>query len=132
MGKPSVVIVADALTGPADAMLRVCGVPDYPYLVTAFPVGNLDAGEIAGRADTMIDDVVRLLRDRAEPPAAVAVPEDDDRLEYDDLFAAVDDYARRGWSDGLPIVPPTRPRVDALLATTSRDADETVVALETR
>ena len=34
---------------------------------------------------------------------------------YDDAFAAMDDYTRRGWTDGLPIVPPTRERVDALL-----------------
>ena len=64
MGKPSVVVVADALTGPADAMLRLCGMPDYPYLVTPFPVGNLDRAEIDARADTMIDDVVRLLCER--------------------------------------------------------------------
>ena len=51
MGKPSVVVVADALTGPADAMLRLCGMPDYPYLVTPFPVGNLVGVEIEARAD---------------------------------------------------------------------------------
>jgi hypothetical protein len=132
MGKPSVVVVADALTGPADAMLRVCGVPDYPYIVTPFPVGNLDSDEIGGRADTMIDDVVRLLCDRA--PAAITIDDraDDEQLDYDDLFAAIDDYARRGWTDGLPIVPPTRERVDALLRTTARAPDEVVVTLATR
>ena len=132
MGKPSVVVVADALTGPADAMLRLCGMPDYPYLVTPFPVGNLDGREIGARADLMIDEVVRLLCDRTPPAATVDATSSDERLVYDDAFAAIDDYTRRGWTDGLPIVPPTRDRVDALLQTTSRAPDETVVTLPTR
>ena len=133
MGKPSVVVVADALTGPADAMLRLCGMPDYPYIVTPFPVGNLTGDEIDARADTMIDDVVRLLCDRAVSGAHGRRGDARRRrLVYDDAFAAIDDYARRGWTDGLPIVPPTRERVDALLRTTTRAADEVVVALATR
>jgi hypothetical protein len=134
MGKPSVVVVADALAGPADAMLRLCGVPDYPYLVTPFPVGNLDAGELAARADSLIDDTVRLLCERRAVPPVVAdaARGSDDRLVYPDLFAAIDDYVDRGWTDGLPIVPPTRERVDALLQRTTRARDEVVVVLPTR
>ena len=132
MGKPSVVVVADALTGPADAMLRVCGMPDYPYLMTPFPVGNLDGNEINARADTMIDDVVRLLCERTAWPGSVHEATHDEQLVYDDVFAAIDDYARRGWTDGLPIVAPTRDRVDALLRTTTRGATDVVVALATR
>jgi hypothetical protein len=132
MGKPSVVVVADALTGPADAMLRLCGMPDYPYIVTPFPVGNLAGAEIDARADTMIDDVVRLLCDRSVSEGIVDAAAHDDQLVYDDAFAVIDDYARRGWTDGLPIVPPTRERVDTLLRTTTRAAADVVVALATR
>ena len=132
MGKPSVVVVADALTGPADAMLRLCGVPDYPYLVTPFPVGNLDAAEVDARADTMIDDVVRLLCERTTPAATSGDGAHDEQLIYRDATAASDDYVRRGWTDGLPIVAPTRQRVDTLLRTTARAAEEVVVALPTR
>ena len=133
MGKPSVVVVADALTGPADAMLQVCGFADYPYLVTAFPVGNLDDDEIQSRADSLIDDAVRLLCARVAPASTAGESiRDDDHLIYPDAFAAIDDYDRRGWTDGLPVVPPTRDRVDALLQTTSRSPDEVVVVLPTR
>jgi hypothetical protein len=132
MGKPSVVVVADALTGPADAMLRLCGMPDYPYIVTPFPVGNLDATELDARADTMITDVVRLLFDRHASERVAETNVADDQLVYHDVFAAIDDYSARGWTDGLPIVPPTRERVDALLHTTNRSADQIVVELPTR
>jgi len=35
-----------------------------------------------------------------------------------------------GWSDGMPIVPPTEERVNALLATTKRSPDEVIGVLE--
>ena len=42
-----------------------------------------------------------------------------ERLEVDDDFEAVQDlYLERGWTDGLPVVPPTTERVEAMLAAT--------------
>ena len=38
-------------------------------------------------------------------------------------------YRERGWSDGLPIVPPTIERVDRMLQQTSRRRDEVVARL---
>lgn len=38
-------------------------------------------------------------------------------------------FYERGCTDGLPIVPPTRERVDAMLAFTDRDSDEVVARL---
>jgi hypothetical protein len=42
-------------------------------------------------------------------------------LELDEA-AVYDEFVRRGWCDGLPIVPPTPERVQAMLATVSADA----------
>jgi hypothetical protein len=39
---------------------------------------------------------------------------------------AIERCYEEGWSDGLPIVPPTRPLVDRFLATTARPADEVI------
>jgi hypothetical protein len=36
----------------------------------------------------------------------------------------------KGWTDGLPVIPPTRERTDELLATTSRPADEVIGRLD--
>jgi len=41
-------------------------------------------------------------------------------LELDEA-AVYDEFVRRGWCDGLPIVPPTPERVQAMLATVSAD-----------
>jgi hypothetical protein len=36
-------------------------------------------------------------------------------LEYDDPFELVEDYHRRGWTDGLPVIPPTPAAVERFL-----------------
>jgi hypothetical protein len=67
-GRPAVTIVADLLVGAADMMKRVSRMPEYPYVVTPFPVGNLTQDELRARAREMLPEVLRLLTER---PAAV-------------------------------------------------------------
>ncbi|MEM7287803.1 MAG: hypothetical protein AAF480_15740 [Actinomycetota bacterium] len=51
----------------------------------------------------------------------------------DDPVAVMDAYAARGWGDGLPLVPPTAGRVDAMLdALGDVDPDEVIAALPPR
>jgi hypothetical protein len=43
-------------------------------------------------------------------------------IQLEDSLEAINDYfCQKGWSDGLPIVPPTPERVDQMLAWTDRD-----------
>jgi hypothetical protein len=56
-----VAIITDALMGAAEMMKRVSRMPDYPYVVTAFPVGNLTREELRVRAKAMVPEVLRLL-----------------------------------------------------------------------
>jgi hypothetical protein len=54
-------------------------------------------------------------------------------LDVDGLDAAyrsVEYMYEKGWSDGLPLVPATRERVDEFLATTSRPGDEVIGRLD--
>ncbi len=55
------------------------------------------------------------------------VAADQARLDY--ARAAIEHAYDQGWTDGLPVVPVTRPMVDEFLAQTSRPADEVIVAL---
>ena len=48
------------------------------------------------------------------------------RVEFGSLEDAQEAMHDRGWSDGLPLVPPTAERVTAMLAGTSRAPDEVV------
>ena len=48
------------------------------------------------------------------------------RHTVEDLAAAQEFFHSRGWTDGLPVVPPERARVVRMLAGTSRSPDEIV------
>src|SRR5262245_50595462 len=54
-------------------------------------------------------------------------------VEADDDFDVVNALvAERGWSDGLPVVPPTAERVAAMLEWCDRPADEVVARMAPR
>jgi hypothetical protein len=169
-GRPAVAIVVDALVGAAENMKRVSRMPDYPYVVTPFPVGSLNATELAERARHVANDVLRLLRERPaliarqsrietepfEPIAAAATtpipatanPDALDcgpdacsvtqgmltskRIEAGDAFEAMEAFFERGWTDGLPVVPPTPARVAALLDATGLAPDAVIGTVPTR
>ena len=55
------------------------------------------------------------------------------RLDLDDDAAAVfDRFYESGWTDGLPIIPPTSDLLDAMLRYTDRDRREVIASLEPR
>jgi len=52
------------------------------------------------------------------------------RIDLPDDYDAIQDlYLERGWSDGLPITPPTPERVEAMLASVSRNPGDLVAQL---
>ncbi|MDE2844431.1 MAG: hypothetical protein OXN21_13780, partial [Chloroflexota bacterium] len=52
------------------------------------------------------------------------------RIDLPDDYDAIQDlYLERGWSDGLPITPPTAERVEAMLASVSLDPGRVVAQL---
>jgi hypothetical protein len=54
-------------------------------------------------------------------------------IEAEDDFDAVNELARsRGWSDGLPVIPPTADRVERMLAYCDRPWDEPVAKIAPR
>ena len=54
-----------------------------------------------------------------------------ERMKVGDSWEEVNDYFfKQGWTDGLPIVPPTEDRVGAMLQYTDRDPDEVIAVLE--
>jgi hypothetical protein len=54
-------------------------------------------------------------------------------IEVEDSPEAVlAELERRGWGDGLPVVPPTRARVEAMLAAAPGDAEEVIAVLPPR
>lgn len=63
-------------------------------------------------------------------PAETVAPQDLIEVADESPEALMDLFERRGWGDGLPLVPPTPARVDAMLA--GRDPDELIGVLPPR
>ena len=57
-------------------------------------------------------------------PGAVADEIVEAAPDPDEAQRAIEYCYEQGWSDGLPLVPASKPLVDAFLATTSREPDE--------
>ncbi len=54
------------------------------------------------------------------------------RIEAADHSEAIELFYARGWTDGLPVVPPTEERVEAMLSAVNRDPGEVVGILAPR
>jgi hypothetical protein len=54
------------------------------------------------------------------------------RVAYDDPLELVEDYHRRGWTDGLPVIPPTPEAVERFLDAAGLAPDEVLGRVPTR
>ncbi|MDH4279772.1 MAG: hypothetical protein OEW83_17010, partial [Acidimicrobiia bacterium] len=126
-GIPSVSIVCEGFEGQASATGRGHGFDDMALAVT---VGHVDAQSAEVMIDNFLTHTVDLVvagliggettladtdHGAAGEPAALDVVARGTLDEINQLFL------KRGWSDGLPIIPPTRERVEAYLAVTGHD-----------
>jgi hypothetical protein len=50
-------------------------------------------------------------------------------IDIDEVRRVMDDYAERGWTDGLPVMPVTESYVEEFLAATARAPDDVVLAM---
>jgi hypothetical protein len=57
------------------------------------------------------------------------LPDELPLIDEPEIRRALEYYARRGWTDGLPVVPVTEPYLQEFLAHTSRDPDEVLLSM---
>ena len=127
-GIPSVSIVCEGFEGQARATARGHG---YDGLALAVTVGHVDAqsaAEMIGHfvARTVDDVIAGLTLDGGVDDEGTAEPAALDVAvsgTLDEIQAA---FIARGWTDGHPVVPPTRDRVEAYLADSGHDPWKTL------
>jgi hypothetical protein len=112
----------------ATTAAAAAGMPHLAMVLVQHPLGGVDPKLVRDRAEEAVGAVVAALtRDPARPSVATAgvvsalsVPDDLD--EFQETAMA------RGWSDGLPVLPPTAARVARLVAGSGLARDAVVVA----
>ena len=61
LGIPSASIITHVFLNTAKAMTRIMGVPDYEFVVAEHPLSSLTDEECRQRAESIADDVERIL-----------------------------------------------------------------------
>ena len=130
---PAVGVVSSGFEVMARSVAKVFG-DDDPRLAVYPGAIQTDTNETFGRKvrEVVIDQIeAALQRSRPGVPAGhlEAEPGPREIVFTGSLDEVGEHFLARGWSDGLPIVPPTPGRVDRFLAATSEDPDTVLGAL---
>ena len=130
---PSVAIVSQAFEGMANAISKAMGTEQVGLAI--YP-GVIPVDDDQTFHRKMVSEVVpSVITGLTNPvPGSHSVdtpPASDPRREVfvGDYHQVFDHYLEQGWTDGLPIVPPTVEHVEAFLAHTPRDPDEVLGTL---
>jgi hypothetical protein len=141
-GVPAVGYTAEIFAEDARFSVETFGVPDACPVIVPECFSNKSTAEIGQLVEDVFPRVVELLttdrsagKDGQDRPAFEnMVLESAPALHFEgsDLLEAFEamqrEFIRNRWSDGLPLIPPTRAKVRALVAASGREADEVVGA----
>lgn len=124
---PTVTICSSAFAGAARRQAAGRGMETLPIVEIQHPMHSAPHHVVVERASSAAQKVVDALTQRAVASAGPAVATLPDVIELDGDPAAMQKYFyMQGWSDGLPLVPPTREAVGAMLLAAGCDAAETI------
>ena len=137
LGIPTITVIADPVVSAFETRTWAYGVPQAPKIVIdrgftwESPIG------CARLAEMIMPDVIKGLT--GQIPVTM-IPEVKDYLtpqpkvvkfEGKDAYRQFDEFFRKHfWSAGLPLVPPTKERVDELVKATKRDPNEVVAVID--
>lgn len=137
-GKPQVTIVARGFEHDAETSAKVFGVPGVQYVVVPRVFTALTKEQAEAQVEPLVDEIIRLLTTQPEGQAAYVDSHEieDKQTSYSfegDTVEVVDEfndfYVEREFGDGLPLYPPTRAKVDALIAAVGKPADEVLLTI---
>ncbi|HEY4907943.1 MAG TPA: UGSC family (seleno)protein, partial [Methylomirabilota bacterium] len=125
VGVPSVSLTCEGFLSQAASTASGLGMPNLPVALVPGHVDVQSAEELRRNVlEVTVDAVIQGLTVAPDEAADVIEPRPSEIV-----FEGTPDEVNRvfyenGWSDGLPIVPPTEARVREFLRFTDRDADE--------
>jgi hypothetical protein len=136
-GVPAVGFTAAIFDDDAHFSAKVFGVPEAVPVIVPECFSNKDAEDIGKMVDDAMPKIIDgLTKDRAKKDELAQfdkmVLEKAPELHFDgeDLMDAFENMQRQFiknyWSDGLPLIPPTRKKVDAMIAASGLDGDHVV------
>ncbi len=134
-GRAAVTICSSAFESLGRAQAGSLGCADLPIALVPHPFGLLKRSELFSVAEDAAEQIFRLIAIDGKSVSAMTVPAGGGACEAhvlsvtDDVEALHRMFCERGWSDGLPVVPPTVERVKRMLSMTQRPHDEVVATV---
>ncbi len=122
-------MISTPFVGLARNQARVLGLPSLPTVVLDHPIAGVAIDKVLARVDAALDEIIAKLTTALPAPDIAAVASNRLRCERIELAQADEwsdlqiEFAARGWSDGLPLVPPTEARVSAMVGGSGLRAD---------
>lgn len=128
LGIPTVTIVTDQFLTLARGTQKSQGLTDLCLVTVPHPIGMISREEVHAKIDKAFPDIVKAATEwkaSKENAAKQSAPYPARVFKFTGTYEDVSNmYAKRKWSLGLPIVPPTPDKVAAMLKATKRDPAE--------
>ncbi len=100
---------------------------DLPVVEIPHPMHTASQQAVTERAEAAVHALAAALTERSAPVASEGVARLPDILELNaDPVVIEEFFFDHGWTDGLPVTPPTRAAVDAMLLQTPHDRSQTL------
>ena len=128
-GAAALTICSTAFVSLGHAQAKALGYPDLTIVTVPHPFGRHTRDQIRELARTSAGNIVAMVARSATAGAAATVAAGDRaaRVELaDDVVAINRHYREQGWTDGLPIVPPTVERVESMIRYVRRAPNDIV------
>ena len=145
LGIPTVNVTTPAFVDLLRLEAQQRGLPDLRYVVVSDPIGGLPAEAMTAKAQAVTDKLIEAFTqpyvgggssgNGASGTGAAAAQLGRGSVMLDvpaDAQALRREFARRTWSDGLPIIAPTKERVEAMLEYCERDPLEVLGVIAPR
>jgi len=129
-----VTICTEAFVGLAREEAKNLGMPDLALAIIKHPIGGESPSVIDERAADALAQVTRGLTGviASERKAGVAPATGAESLVFASDDEVMEAFHARRWTDGLPFVLPTEPRVEAMIAGAGRPRSEVIAVLPPR
>ncbi len=128
LGIPTVTVVTSSFMDLARATAMAEGFQEACLLQVPHPMGMISQGHIGKKAEEAFPEILRLATDwqpSGPDVETVRQPYPAEDLQFTGTLEQMQGFfLERGWSLGLPVLPPTPARVAGLLKGTTRQPDE--------
>jgi len=127
LGVPTATVCSTAFSNAARSQAAGRGMGDLPIVEIPHPMHTAPLAAVLERAESAVHALAIALTKRADAGPRNDLRTAEDRPVVEDSPDALQEFFfERGWTDGLPVVPPTYAAVQATLATVRRAAGESL------